>query len=208
MKQYRLNTRKTFWPVVFTVCLLATAHLLCPARTVALAADEMSNEDAAKLLNAHEMFAVKQTVTLNIGTIHASLSDVERNQPIYATFKSMGLIEMTGVKIESPDKDPAKTIDGTHVSLTEKGLSESRYWKQVRKNSWRIVIADRQLVEILKIHKDEQTILGIEFTWKWTPNKTGEALKFSYPIEKAYARLAPEGPKWRIVRIRALAILQ
>ena len=204
MKQHRFITHLSVWSVVLAACLLSSAPLLCLPRTLAEAASELNKEDAAKLLNAHEMFAAKQTVTLHTGTIYARPADVEHYQPLYTAFKSLGLIEMTAVKIESPDKDPARSIDGTRVSLTEKGLSESKSWRQDGENTWTIVIADRHLVEVVKIHKDEKTIHGIEFSWTWTPNKTGEALKFSYPIERAYARLAPEGSGWRIEKIRAL----
>lgn len=204
MKHYRFNARASVRSVVFTVCLLATVNLLCPIRAMALNPDEMSDKDAATLLKANEMFTIRQTVTLNIGTIHARLSEIEKYQPMYMTFKAMGLVELTSVKVESRDKDPQKSTEGTRVSLTEKGINESKSWKQEGENSWAIVIADRQLVEVLKIYKDEKTIFGVEFSWTWVPNKIGEALKFSHQIEKAYAKLAPEGGGWKIVRIRAL----
>ena len=204
MKNDRFNTRPSFRPVIFTVCLLVLINLLCLIQTMALNLDKMSNKEAENLLNSHEMFAAKQTVILNIGTIHARLAEVEKYQPIYTTFKAMGLVELTSVKIESRDKDPSKSTEGTRVSLTEKGFNESKSWKQERENSWAIVIADRQLVEIIKIHRDEKTIHGIEFSWTWVPNKIGEALKFSHQIERAYAKLEHEGNGWHIVKIRAL----
>lgn len=177
---------------------------LTPA-TEALASDEMSNDDAAKLLKSHEMFAAMQTIKLNTGTIQARSSDVERYQPKYTAFKSMGLIELASVTIESPDKDPKKNSEGTRVSLTEKGLKESTAWKKEKENEWAITIAERRLVEVIKIHRDgDGEIHGIEFSWTWAPNKIGEGLKFSYPNERAYAKLERNGKDWRIVSIRVL----
>lgn len=183
---------------VLMICLLA-------APAGALASDEMSTEEAASLLKSHEMFAALQTINLNTGTIHARLSDVERYQPKYTAFKAMGLVELSSITLESPDKDSRKTTEATRVSLTEKGTKESAAWKQEKDNLWIVTIADRKLLEIIKVHKDgDGQIHGIEFSWTWAPNKVGESLKFSYPTERAYAKLAYEGKGWRIVSIRAL----
>ncbi len=175
------------------------------ARAGSLAFDEMGKEEAARLLKSHEMFAAFQTIKLNTGTIQARLSDVERYQPKYVAFKSMGLVELTTITIESADKDSKKNTEATRVSLTERGVKESAAWRQEKENEWIVTIADRRLVEIMQIHKDgEGQIHGIEFSWTWAPNKIGEALKFSYPSERAYAKLAYEGKDWKIVSIRAL----
>jgi hypothetical protein len=198
LKHSNLAARLSLLLALVAICFVIST-------TAALASDEISNDDAAKLLKSHEMFAAIQTVKLNIGTIQARVSDVEHYQPTYTGFKSMGLIELAGIKIESPDKDPKKTSEGTRVSLTEKGLKESTAWKQERENEWIITIAERQLVEVIKIHKDgEGRNHGIEFSWTWAPNKIGEGLKFSYPAERAYAKLERNGKDWRIVSIRVV----
>src|ERR1700730_13873357 len=106
MKGLELSRQLSGW--LFILCLVVSANLLCPLNATASASDEMTSEEAAKLLKSDEMFAATQTVTLNTGTIYAKLSDVERYQPKYTAFKSMGLIEMISVKIDSPDKDPGK----------------------------------------------------------------------------------------------------
>lgn len=180
------------------MCSLAT-------RADSLPSDEMSTEEAARLLKSHEMFAALQTIKLNTGTIQAKLSDVERYQPKYLAFKSMGLLELATVTTESPDKDSKKNTEATRVWLTERGVKESAAWMQEKEDEWVVAIADRRLVEVLKIHKDgEGRIHGIEFSWTWAPNKVGEALKFSYPNERAYAKLAYDGKDWKILSIRAL----
>jgi hypothetical protein len=174
--------------------------------TTANASDVMTTAEAARLLKTHEMFAAIQTIKFNTGTIQARLSDVERYEPKYTAFKSMGLIELASITIESSDKDPKKNIEGTRVSLTERGLKESTAWKIEKENEWTITIAERRLVEVIKIHKDDDgRIHGIEFSWTWAPNKIGEGLKFSYPNDRAYAKLERDGKDWRIVSIRALA---
>lgn len=181
--------------------------VICPltASAAAFPSDDMSAEDAARLLKSHEMFADTQTIKLNVGTIHARLSDVEQYQPKYTAFKSMGLIELASVTIESSDKDPKKNIAGTRVSLTEKGLKESTFWKKERENEWSVTIAERRLVEVIEVHKDaDDRIHGIEFSWTWVPNGIGEGLKFSYSNERAYAKLKRDGKDWQIVSIRAL----
>ena len=68
------------------------------------AQDTMTDVEAAKLLKDHEMFGIKTTIVLNTGTIHASLSDVERYQQTYTAFRSLGLVELTSVEIEGRDK--------------------------------------------------------------------------------------------------------
>jgi len=161
----------------------------------------MTNEEAAKLLLSHDMFAALQTIKLNTGVIPARLSDVEHYQPKYTAFKTMGLIELNSVQIESPDSGRS---EATRVSLTEKGLTESKAWKQDRQDEWTITIATRKLVQVLSIPKLEGRIQGIEFSWTWEPNKTGEAVKFTYATERAYAKLEPIEHGWRIVKIRAL----
>ena len=183
--------------------LLVSWSLTCAP--CALASDDMNTEEAASLLKTHEMFAAVQTVKLNTGTIQARLSDVERYQPKYPAFRSMGLLQLAGITIESSDKDPKKTTEGTRVSLTERGLKESTAWRKESENEWTITIAERQLVEVIKVHKDDNgRIHGIEFSWTWAPNKIGEGLKFSYPSERAYAKIERDGKDWRIVSIRAL----
>ena len=58
---------------------------------------------------------------------------------------------------------------------------------------------------MIRIHIDsEQLIHGIEFSWRWAPNNTGESLKFTYPTERAYAKLKRQDTGWRIVSIHAL----
>ncbi len=117
----------------------------------------------------------------------------------------MGLIELASITIESSDKDPKKNIEGTRVSLTERGLKESIAWKKEKENEWTVTIAERQLVEVIKVHKDDEgRIHGIEFSWTWTPNKIGEGLKFTYPSERAYAKVERDGKDWRIISIRVL----
>ena len=189
-----------------SVWLLVTANLFSSVATAA-SPDEMTVEEAAKLLKSHEMFSATWTVTLNTGTIHASRADVEHYQPKYTAFKAMGLIELASVKIDAPDKnpDPDHSTEGTLISLTEKGLAESKNWKQKRENEWIITIATRELVKVIEIHKDgEGRIHGIEFSWAWVANKIGEALKFVYSTERAYAKLTREETGWRIVSIHAL----
>jgi hypothetical protein len=185
----------------------AVAQSSVPANTHCSsdAQDTMTDDEAAKLVKSHEMFGIKATIVLNTGTIHASLSDVERYQPTYAAFKSIGLIELTSIKIESPDKDPKKTTEGTLVTLTEKGLAESRSWKQTRENAWSVDTAARDLVSVLSIQKDaEGRIHGIEFSWRCIPNDIGKALKLTCAPERAYAKLAHDDKGWRIVSIHAL----
>lgn len=197
-KHHHLSAKLLSGLALLMICLLA-------ARADSLTSDEMSTEEAARLLKSHEMFAALQTIKLNTGTIQAKLSDVERYQPKYLAFKSMGLVELATITIESPDQDSKKNTEATRVSLTERGVKESAAWRQEKENEWVVAIADRRLVEVLKIHKDgEGRIHGIEFSWTWAPNKIGEALKFSYPNERAYAKLAYDGKDWKIVSIRAL----
>lgn len=198
MKHHHLPAKHLSGLALLMICLLAA-----PVRVVA--ADEMSTEDAARLLKSHEMFATLHTIQLNIGTIQARLSDIERYQPKYIAFKAMGLVELSSITIESPDKDAKKNTEATRVSLTERGVKESAAWKQEKENEWIVTIADRKLVEIIEVHKDgEGRIHGIEFSWTWVPNKIGEGLKFSYPNDRAYAKLARDGNDWRIVSIRAV----
>ena len=205
MKRLGFSPQLSGWLAHFILCSVISAKLLSPVDAIASTFDEMTREEAAKLLKGHEMFSATQTVTLNTGTIYAKLSDVERYQPKYTAFKSMGLIELTSVKIESSDKDPSKSTERTSVSLTEKGLAESKNWERVRENEWSITIAARELVEVIEIHKDgEERIHGIEFSWTWAPNKTGEMLKFTYATERAYAKLKRQDTGWRIVSIHAL----
>ena len=52
--------------------------------------------------------------------------------------KSMGLIELAGISIESPDKDPKKNSEGTRVSLTEKGSKKSDSVEKRKENEWAI----------------------------------------------------------------------
>ena len=205
MERLGFSPQLSGWLALFIFCSVISANLQSPLNALASASDEMSNDDAAKLLKNHEMFSATQTVTLNTGTIYAKLSDVERYQPKYTAFKSMGLIELASVTIESSDKDPSKSTERTRVSLTEKGLAESKSWKQVRENEWSITTATRELIKVIEIHNDsEERIHGIEFSWTWAPNKTGEALKFTYATERAYAKLKRQDAGWRIVSIHAL----
>lgn len=192
------------WLTFIMGCSVAAANSLSPISVRVFLPDEMSHENAATLLNSHEMFSDVQTITLNTGTIPARMFDVEHYQPKYSAFKSAGLIELTSVDIESTDKDAAKSTEGTRVSLTKKGLEESKAWKQLRENEWTIIIATRKVVEVIKIHKQGELIQGIEFLWTWTTNEAGNALKFSYATERAYAKLELVEKSWRIVRIRAL----
>jgi hypothetical protein len=207
MKLSKFSTQLSAW--LFVLCSVISANPLLPLNAKACASDEMTSEEAAKLLKGHEMFAATQTVTLNTGMIYAKVSDVERYQPKYAAFKSMGLIELTSVKTDAPDKDPGNGTERTRVSLTEKGLQESKSWKQVRENEWSITAATRELIKVIEVHKNsEGRIHGIEFSWAWAPTKTGESLKFSYSTERAYAKLKLQDAGWQIVSIHALDPLQ
>lgn len=205
MESNRFSAQLSSWLAILMTCSVAAASFLSPVDGMAFVSEEMSHESASKLLKSHEMFSTVQTIKLNTGTIRASKSEVERYQPKYTTFKAMGLIELTSIRIESPDKDAHQSVEGTRVSLTTKGLVESKAWKHERENQWGIAIATRKLIEVIKIHKDRaERIHGIEFSWTWAPNKTGEALKFTYPAERAYAKLKLQENGWRIVEIRAL----
>ena len=158
-KHHDLSAKVLSGLALLMICSLA-------ARAGSRASDEMSTEEAARLLKSHEMFAASQTIKLNTGTIQARLADVERYQPKYLAFKDMGLVALATITIESPDKDSKKNTEATRVSLTERGVKESAAWRQEKENEWIVTIADRQLVEIMKIHKDDEArIHGIEFTW-------------------------------------------
>src|SRR6185503_20004375 len=100
------------------------------AQAASLASEEMSNEEAARLLKSYETFAALQTIKLNTGTIQARPSDVERYHPKYLACKSMGLVELGTITIDSPDKDSKENTEATRVSLTERGVKESAAWRQ------------------------------------------------------------------------------
>jgi hypothetical protein len=194
---YKLKGRR-FQVILLAVLLLGSAAAVRYAATRAFLPDEMTKEEAFNLLMNHDMFREVQTIKLNTGIIPARLSEVEHYQPKYTAFKEMGLIELSSVTID-PDQREA-----TRVSLTEKGLTESKEWKQERKDEWTITTATRRVVEVLSIPKLDDRIQGIEFSWTWDANKTGEALKLSYAPERAYAKLEKFEKGWRIVKIRAL----
>ena len=167
---------------------------------------EFTDKDATSLLRSHEMFKDPWVTQLRIGEIPATISDIEHYQPQYAVFKALGLIELNSVKIESSDAQTSHSTDRTLVSLTEKGISESKKWKQNRENEWEMPIAIREIVKIIKIHYDKEIPIGIEFSWTYIPNKMGEALNFIYQTEKAYAKIEPSEGGWKIIKIRALSL--
>lgn len=72
----RFSTRRSGLFVVLICC--APACVLSSINAAAFVSDEMTSDEAATLLKSHEMFATPQTVTLNTGTIHSRLSDLER----------------------------------------------------------------------------------------------------------------------------------
>jgi hypothetical protein len=167
--------------------------------------EELTVKAATALLTSHEMFRAPWVTQLHTGEIHAKRSDVEHYRPQYTVFKSLGLIELSDIKKESQDPQTSGFTERTLVSLTEKGKSESKNWKQNRENEWQVPVAARELVEIIKIHYDKDVPVGIEFFWTYVPNKMGEALQLKYPVEKAYAKLQFLEDGWKIIKIRALS---
>jgi hypothetical protein len=167
--------------------------------------DRLTKEDAVTLIKNHTMFKDEMPVLVNTGVIHAPLADIERYQPKYLTLKSMGLVELSSTKIEPRDKGSSRSTEGTRVSLTEKGLTESKSWKQLRQDAWEVPVAKRVLVEVLEIHETDRQIIGIDFSWLWEVNETGKALDLTFAPERARATFERKDNQWVISRIRALS---
>lgn len=165
----------------------------------------LTKEEAANVVKEHPMFKDVIRVSVKTGVIHASLADIDRYQPKYSVLKSMGLVELTGVKIESRDEDTTKSTEGTRVSLTEKGVAESKSWKQLSETSWEIPAAKRVMVEVLEIYETDGKITGIDFLWLWEVNPMGKALDFTFRPERARATFGRKNGEWKIASVRAIS---
>lgn len=161
---------------------------------------ELTLKAATTLLRSHDMFKDSTVAVLRVGEVPADVRDIEHYQPQYAAFKALGWIEMNPVKAPG-----AETATKTLIKLTEAGKSESKNWKQNKENEWQMPIATREVVEVIKIHYDKETPVGIEFSWTYIPNKVGEELKFTFQKEKAYAALQLTEGSWKITKIRAIS---
>jgi len=98
-----------------------------------------------------------------------------------------------------------------HLTLTEKGMSESRGWRQDG-NTWYIPQANREFIEVTGITKPQgrPVAMGemaeVEYTWKWVPTEFGEALQRSVPeyqidsakIHEGLARFQLYDDGWRL----------
>ena len=188
--------------VIITLSLLSLLTVTVKGQS-APAQEKLTLKAATTLLRSHDMFKDPLVAVLRVGEIPADIRDIEHYQPQFAAFKALGWIEMNPVK--KPDAQGAETATKTLIKLTEAGKNESKNWKQNKENEWQMPMAIREVVEVIKIHYDKETPVGIEFSWTYTPNKVGEALKFSFQKEKAYAALQLTEGSWKIIRIRAIS---
>jgi hypothetical protein len=190
-----------FRAILILLCLLSVAMKGNGQAT--LIQEELTLKTAMTLLRNHDMFKDPLMTVLRIGEIPAEIRDIEHYQPQYVAFKSLGLIDLTAIKPAEAQgsASPAKTL----ITLTEKGKSESKNWKQTRENEWQMPMATREVVEVIKIHYAKDQPAGIEFSWTYIANKVGEALKFTYQKEKAYATVQMLEGSWTIIKIRAIS---
>ena len=110
----------------------------------------------------------------------------------YLVLRSLGLIQFT--------------IEGAvaEVHLTETGRIASRSWKRSYAGSygssdlWHIPVAGRTLLEMLSILPGEEGA-ACRFTWKWAPEKIGQALGLSEAVHTAAAHFRRSGGGWRLL---------
>jgi hypothetical protein len=187
---------------VFTVCCLLSVTVKGNGQTVAVQ-EALTMKAATDLVRSHDMFKDPMVMVLRTGEIPAEIREIEHYQPQYVAFKTMGWIELTAIK--KADAQAPDSATKTLITLTEKGRDESKNWKQTRENEWQMPMAVKEVVEVIKIHYAGEIPAGIEFSWTYTPNKLGEALKFTYRKEKAYATIQRLDGSWKIIKIRAIS---
>ncbi|HEX8176639.1 MAG TPA: hypothetical protein VF543_16220 [Pyrinomonadaceae bacterium] len=87
-----------------------------------------------------------------------------------AVLNHLGLVDFKIKNIESPDS-AASPVTITS-SLTEKGRSSSREWKQSAER-WIIPIAKKEFVEVTGLtgNEGESKQASVEYTWKWRPTE-------------------------------------
>jgi hypothetical protein len=124
--------------------------------------------------------------------------------PQMAVASHFGLID-TQVK-RTNDKPEPLTVASSYwffderYTVTEKG---KKIWEEIGfpANETAVPIAEKELTEVTGVTKQGDTVLLVEYKWKWKPNEIGEALDSSteefkrLPEKIRSDLLAPEGLK-------------
>lgn len=163
---------------------------------------ELTAEDAVRLVRKHSMFDIRWTIRIHTTEIHMSPEELEHSQPYYSALKSLELIKLSNPTQETSEGKKTRT-DRTIVSLTEKGRLQSKDWQQPKENEWIIPIATREFVETIRFHKTGEDAAGIEFFWTHVTNAIGEAMGQQFRRERAIAYFKFNEGKWQITAIRA-----
>jgi hypothetical protein len=86
------------------------------------------------------------------------------------------------------------------VSLTSKGVEESKGWKKISNKVWEVPIFQREFVEVTGITSSEPSSAVVEFTSRWIPTEKGKemgAVPSAPKSSTANFRLYDDG--WRLV---------
>jgi len=88
-----------------------------------------------------------------------------------------------------------------NVSLTPKGVTQSKGWKEVLRNLWRVPISRRDFVEVTGITSQDPNTAVVEFTYRWVPTEDGKewgAVPSAPEASTANFRLYDDG--WRLIQ--------
>lgn len=122
-------------------------------------------------------------VHFHLGAVKASVDEKPRD-PHYKLLEKAGYVKL------APRKDGAVLVsltplgEGTFSKLPEfeKGKNPDGT------DALRVPLADRQLVEITSVTMTAPSSAHVEYTWKWSPNKVGEAFDATGPTVKAFTQ--------------------
>jgi hypothetical protein len=155
---------------------------------------DLTAPQASDLVKNAEAFtdAAKHALTLHKNYVF-SKSELCKEHPDLCTFEALGLVGFRTYL------GPAGAVS----FLTPEGLEAAREWEPTGPDSWRVPIAQRELLEVVAT-KTEGDGARADFRWKWVRNRVGEAL--NQPDAREHTSQASferyDKGQWRLRRIR------
>jgi hypothetical protein len=159
---------------------VVAALLIAEMGTSCSSSRELTRSRAAQLIQKAQGFAEPYVAV--IPPAGYVIDEMAFRLPVYSVlrgFESLGFVEFKWKR-----RDPV-TGDWHATFLTPRGKDESKGWAPTAQGGWTVPLADRALVEVTGIATESQGNAEVEFTWKWIPNKMGDALSAikRFPID-------------------------
>jgi hypothetical protein len=177
-----MEKRSSFLPMLLMLMLLVLIVGTVVFVALQVRGTPLAAEEARAIATAALQGPGPAVIHFSTGLVRTTADD-DPSGPNYRLLEKAGILKLT--KAKKGGTQVALTADGERIVTALPGFKKSP-GKDDGTFSYRVPLAQRQLVAIEAIHRISPNAVVVEYTWKWIPNQVGEAFDAGGPLVKGF----------------------